>query len=52
MGVDSYTLYGGPVHYPYYPSQNWALVPAAQNNENMPIIVRQTITDPVYNYGR
>ena len=51
MGVDSYTLYGGPVHYPYYPSQNWALVPASQNNENMPIIVRQTITDPVYNYG-
>lgn len=51
MGVDSYTLYGGPAHYPYYPSQNWALVPASQNNEQMPIIVRQTITDPVYNYG-
>lgn len=51
MGVDSYTLYGGPAHYPYYPSQNWALVPTSQNNENMPIIIRQTITDPVYNYG-
>lgn len=52
MGVDSYTLYGGPAHYPYYPSQNWALVPSAQTeNELMPIIVRQTITDPVYNYG-
>lgn len=52
MGVDSYTLYGGPAHYPYYPSQNWALVPSSQeDNELMPIIVRQTITDPVYNYG-
>lgn len=52
MGVDSYTLYGGPAHYPYYPSQNWALIPSAQTeNELMPVIVRQTITDPVYNYG-
>ncbi len=52
MGVDSYTLYGGPAHYPYYPSQNWALVPSTQiENEQMPIIIRQTITDPVYNYG-
>lgn len=52
MGVDSYTLYGGPAHYPYYPRQNWALVPSVQaENELMPIIVRQTITDPVYNYG-
>ncbi len=52
MGVDSYTLYGGPVHYPYYPSQNWALIPSKQaENKLMPIIVRQTITDPVYNYG-
>ncbi len=52
MGVDSYTLYGGPAHYPYYPSQNWALIPSQQsNNEQMPIIIRQTITDPVNNYG-
>jgi hypothetical protein len=52
MGVDSYTLYGGPAHYPYYPSQNWALVPSQQNNnEQIPVIVRQTITDPVNNYG-
>jgi len=51
MGVDSYTLYGGPVHYPYYPSLNWALIPTAQKSDQMPIIIRQTITDPVYNYG-
>lgn len=52
MGVDSYTLYGGPAHYPYYPSQNWVLIPSQQNNnEKMPIIIRQTITDPVNNYG-
>lgn len=51
IGVDSYTLYGGPAHYPYYPSENWALIPSTQKNEKMPLIVRQTITDPVYNYG-
>jgi hypothetical protein len=52
MGVDSYTLYGGPAHYPYYPSDNWALVPASgEISTQMPIMVRQTITDPVYNYG-
>lgn len=51
MGVDSYTLYGGPAHYPYYPSDNWGLIPAEQKSDKMPLIVRQTITDPVYNYG-
>lgn len=52
MGVDSYTLYGGPDHYPYYPSPNWALVPDANGaNAQMPLIVRQTIADPVLNYG-
>jgi hypothetical protein len=51
MGVDSYTLYGGPAHYPYYPSRNWALVPALQRDAALPMIVRQTITDPVNNYG-
>ncbi len=52
LGIDSYTLYGGPAHYPYYPSKNWAMIPnQGEQNENMPIIVRQTITDPVLNYG-
>lgn len=51
MGVDSYTLYGGPAHYPYFPSRNWALIPALQRDAALPLIVRQTITDPVNNYG-
>lgn len=52
LGVDSYTLHGGPAHYPYYPSENWALIPAAPELEShMPLIIRQTVTDPVWNYG-
>lgn len=50
FGTDSYTLYGGPVHYPYYPSQNWPLIPDPTNT-NLPLILRQTISDPVYNYA-
>ena len=48
-GTDSYTIYGGPPHYPYKPSQNWAIVPDPQSN--LPLILRQTITDPVHTYG-
>ncbi len=51
MGTDSYSLYGGPPHYPYYPSQNWTLIPDPDQADTMPLIVRQTITDPVMNYG-
>ena len=51
FGTDSYALYGGPPHYPYYPSENWALIPDNSQIGKMPLIVRQTITDPVYNYG-
>lgn len=50
FGTDSYTLYGGPIHYPYWPSENWALIPSKQSL-SMPLIVRQTIMDPVYSYG-
>lgn len=50
FGTDSYTLYGGPVHYPYFPSFNWAMIPQP-NNQAMPLILRQTISDPVQNYG-
>ena len=50
FGTDSYTLWGGPVHYPYRPSEKWALVPDT-GNLLMPIIVRQTIADPVFSYG-
>lgn len=50
-GTDSYALYGGPPHYPYWPTDNWALIPVSGVSETMPLIVRQTITDPVHNYG-
>ncbi len=49
-GTDSYTLYGGPPHLPYWPSENWALIPSTVPT-NMPLIIRQTIADPVWNYG-
>lgn len=52
LGVDSYSLHGGPAHYPYIPSENWALIPAdSTQTTQMPLIVRQTVTDPVWNYG-
>ena len=50
FGTDSYTLYGGPVHYPYWPSNNWAMMPDGKNL-SMPLIMRQTIMDPVFCYG-
>lgn len=49
-GTDSYTLYGGPPHYPYVASQNWALLPQRNITEGV-LIARQTLTDPVWNYG-
>lgn len=49
-GTDSYTLYGGPPHYPYPASRHWALMPDFAES-NSPLIVRQTLTDPVWNYG-
>ncbi|MBP7768661.1 hypothetical protein KA082_02400, partial [Candidatus Woesebacteria bacterium] len=51
FGTDSYTLYGGPVHYPYYPSKNWAMIPDETTSTTMPLILRQTISDPVLIYG-
>ena len=49
-GTDSYTIYGGPPHYPYPASRSWALMPDYAV-ENPTLIVRQTLTDPVWNYG-
>lgn len=49
-GTDSYTLHGGPPHYPYFPSANWALIPSDKES-NMPVIFRQTVSDPLRNYG-
>ena len=47
-GTDTYKLYGG-MHYPYLASKSWPLVPDFINGEVL--IVRQTISDPLYNYG-
>jgi hypothetical protein len=49
-GTDSYTLYGGPPHFPYPGSKNWLMVPDFSRTD-APMIIRQTVTDPVYNYG-
>lgn len=49
--TDAITLYGGPPHYPYFPSPNWGIVPVASVSANMPMVFRQTIADPVDNYG-
>lgn len=46
-GTDSYTLSGGPPHYPYVSSKNWSFLPGSGGIT----IIRQTITDPRYNYG-
>lgn len=48
--TDSYTLYGGVFNAPYYPSKNHPLIPGYENKLDL-VIVRQTISDPVYNYG-
>lgn len=49
-GVDSYTLYGGSPHYPYPASINWSFIPDFKQNNPL-LILRQTVTDPLYNYG-
>jgi len=49
-GTDSYTLYGGPPHYPYPGSKNWSFIPDF-NEKNPLLILRQTVADPLYNYG-
>src|SRR5579859_4360304 len=50
--TDSYTLYGGPVNVPYLPSASWPLVPAQSQTHALPLLMlRQTMTDPIYTYG-
>lgn len=50
-GTDSYTLWGGPPHQPYWPTDHWAFQPSASVSTTLPLIVRQTIADPLWNYG-
>lgn len=55
FGTDSYTLDGGPVHYPYIASKNWSFIPSdlttQQPNNTTTLILRQTVSDPLFNYG-
>jgi len=46
-GTDSYTLFGGPVHYPYLSSRNWNFMPGQDGM----MMLRQTGSDPLYNYA-
>ncbi len=51
-GTDSYTLSGGPVNNAYFPSKEWPLIPGQNKEDTLPVvIVRQTVTDPLFNYG-
>lgn len=53
-GVDSYTLHGGYVHYPYFASNNWLFIPKQNWINNLSdnlLVLRQTGSDPLYNYG-
>lgn len=49
-GLDSYTLDGGPPHYPYLASKKWFFIPDYQDKNNL-LVVRHTIDDPLYSYG-
>ena len=50
-GTDSYTLYGGPPHYPYPASTSWAFMPDYTDTTSSMLMLRQTVTDPMLNYG-
>lgn len=49
--TDSYTLYGGVFNAPYYPSSGHPLVPGLGSNKLDLVIVRQTVSDLLRNYG-
>ncbi|MCX6732366.1 MAG: hypothetical protein NTV98_02395 [Candidatus Roizmanbacteria bacterium] len=51
-GTDGYALYGGSVLSVYAPSKNWIFMPGSSEENLLPLrIVRQTLSDPVHNYG-
>lgn len=49
--TDSYTLYGGIFNAPYYPARTHPLLPGTDTNRLDLVIVRQTSSDLIYNYG-
>lgn len=51
-GTDGYALYGGSILSAYTPSKNWLFMPAQTEKNTLPLrILRQTLSDPVHNYG-
>lgn len=50
FSLDSYTLTGGNPSHPYNASSAFALIPS-NTSTNMPLLFRQTVTDPLYTYG-
>lgn len=49
--TDSYSLEGGIFNAPYYPSLNHPLIPGNYGHKLNLVIVRQTMSDLIYNYG-
>lgn len=49
--TDSYTLYGGVFNAPYYPSAENPILPGYAVNKLPLLVVRQTISDLMSNYG-
>ncbi len=49
--TDSYTLYGGIFNAPYYPNKLHPLLPGFGEDKLNLIIVRQTVSDLLQNYG-
>jgi hypothetical protein len=50
LGLDSYTLSGGPPHYPYSSNKDWFFIPNKSDEESV-LILRHTLADPLYEYG-
>lgn len=48
-GTDSYTMDGSIINEPYYPSENWYVIPSRQPRDL--IVIKHTISDPLHSYG-
>lgn len=51
-GTDGYALYGGSILSVFVPSKNWLFMPGTTEKNVLPLrIIRQTLSDPIRNYG-